>query len=567
MYLRDRQRNETRQVDLTPSGGQPNANGFGPSISDDGRFIAFLSAATDLASSPGSVQAFLLDRASGAIRRVSTDVTPAGPYDYVNDVTISGDGRKIAFTALDFLPTSTVNDADVFVADVASGSVQRVGEPTPGVSANGWVLNPSLSGDGRWVSYQSAATDLVAGDSGGKTDVFAEDLQTGAKQIVSVRGDGAQANDQSSDSQLNDDGCAIVFDSYATNLVGGGGTTTGQKTFVRDRCQGTTEAASITSAEAIELSDDDPQISGDGCFVVYTRGDSSTRSAMMRDRCLGQTTRIDISTAGELANGAVSESWVSLGGAKARYVVFSSKATNLAGSDSDAVVDVFLRDRANNTPPKAALVVTQTGNRVSVDATASADPDGFGLTGSIGFGDGTAETAGLTASHDYSRAGTYTLALSVTDSDGTTDRVYQAVTVTDPPPTTGPGGGNPPPGDNPSGRHQDAPHQRRAPLALELRRRPAWRQAGRHARRDAERHALRGRVADDELLEAHEGPARERPLQGRREEGHPLLDLQERRVVDAQACGRRGEDRVHRACRLEDPVAGHLPPDAAREGR
>ena len=164
VYLRDRQRNETRQVDLTPSGGQPNANGFGPSISDDGRFIAFLSAATDLASSPGSVQAFLLDRTSGAFRRIDTDVTPAGPYDYVNDVTISGDGRKVAFTGLDFLPTSTVNDADVFVADVASGAVQRVGEPTPGVSANGWVLNPSLSGDGRWVSYQSAATDLVAGD-------------------------------------------------------------------------------------------------------------------------------------------------------------------------------------------------------------------------------------------------------------------------------------------------------------------------------------------------------------------------------------------------------------------
>ena len=258
---------------------------------------------------------------------------------------------------------------------------------------------------------------------------------------------------------------------------------------------------------------------------------------------------------------------MSLGGAKARYVVFSSKATNLAGSDSDAVVDVFLRDRANNTPPKAALVVTQTGNRVSVDATASADPDGFGLTGSIGFGDGTAETAGLTASHDYSRAGTYTLALSVTDSDGTTDRVYQAVTVTDPPPTTGPGGGSPPPGDNPSGGTKTL---RISGVRLS---RSSFGVVPRGGKPDAthgatlERHALRGRVADDELLEAHEGPAREWPLQGRREEGHPLLDLQERRVVDAHACGRRGEDRVHWACRLEDPVAGHLPPDAAREGR
>lgn len=450
VYLRDRQRNETRQVDLTPGGGQPNGNGFAPSISDDGRYLAFLSTATDLASSPGSVQAFLFDRTTGAIRRVSTNVAPATPYNYVNDVTLSGDGRRLAYTALDYVQPSPPARADVFLGDVTTGAVRRLGEPTPGTMANGWVLAPSLSRDGSWVAYQSAATNLVTGDSNGRSDVFAENLDTGAKQLVSVRGDGAQANDDSVEAQMDDSGCAIVFSSWATNIVGGGGAATGTKTFVRDRCQGTTEAGSITSAEAVEASGHDPQISGDGCFVAYVRGTDPSRSAMLRDRCAGQTTRIDISTAGEPANNSVSEGWVAFGGAAGRYVVFSSKATNLAGADTDAVVDVFLRDRANNATPKAAFTVTQTGNRVTVDATGSSDPDGFALTGAIGFGDGTPESAGLSASHDYTRGGTYTLSVGVTDGDGATDRVYQAVTVSDPPPASaGPGSGDgtaPPPG-------------------------------------------------------------------------------------------------------------------------
>lgn len=442
VFLRDRKSGETRQVNLVPGGGQPNADAGQPSISDDGRYVAFLSGATNLASSPGSLQAFVYDRSSGQIRRLSTNVTPGGFYDQVIEVSISRDGRKVVFLAWDFLGTATMR-ADAFVVDVASGSVGRLAESAPGVQGNASVHQPTLSGDGRWAAYSSVASDLVPGDTNGTTDVFVENLETGARERVSVRGDGSQSNGSSTNPSIDASGCAIAFSSTATDMVVGA-EVTGTKTFVRDRCEGNTEAASRTNAFVVETSEPGPRVSGDGCSVAYLRGPPATRSMIVRDLCVGLTERIDVSTSGEPANGAVDTSIFNLGGAKGRFAVFASQASNLDGADSGTGLDVFLRDRAaQNTAPKAVVSVTAAGNRVTVDATGSSDPDGYVLSGTIGFGDGSPEVTGLTASHDYTRGATYTVAVTVTDADGVTDRIYQAITVPDA--VSPPAGGGPPP--------------------------------------------------------------------------------------------------------------------------
>jgi hypothetical protein len=439
LFLRDRARGVTQQVSLGPGGAQSDQSIQSLAMSGDGRYVAFYTSATTLAATPGGFQAFLWDRTTGLTRRVSTNVTPAGVYDLVNDVVISDDGSTVAYTGND----SETSRSDVFVVDVGTGAVKRVGEAAPGVMSNGSGYAPALSGDGRWVAYSSVASNLVTGDTNGYYDVFAENLATGARDRVSVRSDEQQANQSSFFSSVDGDGCLVGFGSSATNLVVGA-ETAGTKMFVRDRCHGETEVASVASNGTVGTGSGGPAISLDGCVVAFRTGAifspaPAGSGLALRDRCTGLTSRADISSGGEAANGTLTGGRLWIGGARGRYLPFTSQASNLDLGDTDTTLDAFLRDRADvNLPPHAVAGIGQSGSRVSVDATGSTDADGYTLTGAIGFGDGTPEVGALSALHDYARGGTYTLTITVTDADGATDRVYQAVTVPDPPP--------PPPG-------------------------------------------------------------------------------------------------------------------------
>jgi Tol biopolymer transport system component len=442
IFLRDRERGETRQVSLGLGGAQPDSYSGLPKLSSDGRFIVFYGNATNLAPSPGGLQVYLWSRDDGTIRRLSTNVSSSSTYTGVNDVDISDDGRRVVYTAF----TSGARD-DVFLVDVASGAVRRLAETSPGVQANGDVINPALSGDGKWVAYSTAATGLVPGntDSNGVYDIVRENVDTGVRQRVSITSDNGEPNAGSQFPSLSTDGCVIAFASSATNLAAGA-SLVGTKTFVRDVCGNTTEAVSISNSNVVGTTSGAPSISGDGCVIAFlTSGivvPAPTARAMgVRDRCEGVTSRVDVSTAGEPGNAAVTPGHFELAGRKGRYVTFSSAATNLVPNDSSSDLDAFVRDRGNNVAPEAAFSVAQAANRVTVDARGSHDPDGYKLTGSVSFGDGTPEATGLLLVHDYPRAGTYTVALTVTDADGATARTYQLVTVADPPPVAVPPGG------------------------------------------------------------------------------------------------------------------------------
>lgn len=442
VFLRDRLRGETRQVSLGPGGVQPNGESSQPSISDDGRFVAFYSTATNLADSPGGFQGYLYDRDQGSIRRISTNVAPTSFYTLVNTIRVSGDGRRVVYTA----NTADASRSDVFVAEVAGGAPRRLAEPAPGVQANASVSNGSLSGDARFAAYATAANNLVPSDANGYSDVFVENLETGAKERVSLTSTDGEADASSALPSLDRDGCTVVFASSATNLVAGA-TSRDSKAFVRDRCTGDTEAASVSNLGVVGANSGRPSISGDGCVVAFVTRDALlpapvTRGVAVRDRCAGLTSRVDLSTAGEPSNGAATPG-VELGGLHGRYIAFGSSGTNLSGADGDALLDAFVRDRANNIAPATVLVVSQQGARVTVDVSGSRDPDGYQLSGSTSFGDGSADAGGLVVSHDYARSGTYTVAVTVTDADGATARAFQAVTVPDPPAGGGPAGPGP----------------------------------------------------------------------------------------------------------------------------
>jgi hypothetical protein len=207
-------------------------------------------------------------------------------------------------------------------------------------------------------------------------------------------------------------------------------------------------------------------ISDDGCRVVFEAASivspapSSGNAAVLRDRCQGATSRLDLSSAGDPGAGNVSEVAISPG--TGRYVAFVTSSAGLVGADGNSLSDVFVRDLATNVAPVAALSVSVSGLTVTADASASTDPDGYGASATISYGDGSPAQNGLRGTHAFPRAGTYGVSVTVTDSDGVSSSKTVAVTVTDAPAAGGPGGL-----PLPIGRSQPTPPDSAAKLVLD----------------------------------------------------------------------------------------------------
>src|SRR5947207_7980736 len=246
----------TERVSVVSGGTEGNNASLGSALSADGRFVAFDSSATDLvaADTNGVSDVFVHDRQTGTTERVSVASDGAqgngssGLVTFAFPPALSADGRFVAFVsfATNLVASDTNGATDVFVHDRQTGTTERVSVASDGTEGNAASAGATLSADGRFVAFHSAATDLVAGDTNGTTDVFVHDRQTGITERVSVASDGTEGNKASSYPALSADGRFVAFDSDATNLVAGdtNGTT---DVFVHDRQTGTTERVSVPS--------------------------------------------------------------------------------------------------------------------------------------------------------------------------------------------------------------------------------------------------------------------------------------------------------------------------------
>jgi archaellum component FlaF (FlaF/FlaG flagellin family) len=261
IFVRDRTRGVTERVSVSSTGAQANsASSSEIALSRDGRYVAFASNASNLV--PGDVNGrsdvFVHDRRTGTTSSVS--VSDAGAFGNGDSLrpSISSDGRVVAFSSFaSNLSPGDVNAAlDVFVRDLKAGTTRRLSVSTTGQGGDGASGSASLDGQGRLAAFASLASNLVPGDTNEQPDVFLRDLRAGTTQRISVSPAGAQADASSQLPVISADGSVVVFDTLASNLLPGD--TPGTWDLVlRDLRAGTFEKIDVSSTgeRANNLSD------------------------------------------------------------------------------------------------------------------------------------------------------------------------------------------------------------------------------------------------------------------------------------------------------------------------
>jgi Tol biopolymer transport system component len=359
VYVRDRAGGATELVSVTSSGNEPNGASSEPDLSGDGRFVAFETAATNLVPGGPNAEIVVFDR----LTHTTTPVSVAGKKaaDGQNP-SISDDGRYVAFqsNSPDLAPghKASGNPPYIYVRDLVNQKTELVSVNSAGKPVGDFSRNPVISGDGRYVAFQSS---FVAGTTNGTSDVFVHDLQTGSTVLVSVNSAGVPADrGDASDPGISSDGRYIVFDAAAQNLVPDD-TNQAQDVFVHDMLTGQTTRISVDSVgnQANDSSDQvsvGPQISGDGRHVTFesaatnlVRNDTNTcpnafqplfnfaasgqcPDVFVHDLQTGATTRASVDSNGNQADGPSTDPAVNADGS---VVAFLSFATNLVPNDTN----------------------------------------------------------------------------------------------------------------------------------------------------------------------------------------------------------------------------------------
>src|SRR4051812_29584091 len=329
-----------------------------PSISADGRYVAFASRAGNLA--PGvktkKRQIYVKDMTTGQVTPASRASGPTGQIDEFDayDPSISADGRYVAFASSGKNLSPEANgESQVYVRDLVANTttlVSRVSGPS-GAAADGWSTEASISADGRKVAFVSSAHNLAGGLPASSENVFVRDLDSGVTELVSRAGgaDGAPG-EFSTEPSISADGRYVAFSSRSPL-----GTDDldeehfPEDIFVRDRAAGTTTLVSRESGPAGapgKVESSEPSISADGDHVAFssdaplTGKRSLDPNVFVRDVAAGTTQLVSV---GEDRSEGTFRRHPSVS-ADGRYVAFQSGGDKISAVDAEGRVDVFVRD-------------------------------------------------------------------------------------------------------------------------------------------------------------------------------------------------------------------------------
>lgn len=276
--------------------------------------------------------------------------TTANESNQVLQQDVSRDGRYVVFTsATALVPGDTNQASDVYLWDRMTSTHERISVAIGGGLADGPSERPSISADGRYVAFASAATNLVAGDTNGTVDVFVRDRVAGTTTRVSVSSTGAQVSGISRDPDISDDGTVVAFVSSAFELVPDDANGAAD-VFVRDLTTGVTTRVSVrTGGGEADQPSVSPVLSGDGNVVAFwsaatnlvAADSNAVADVFVHIRSSAVTERVSVSSTGGEANGYSGGPALSSDG---RFVAFSSNATNL-GPGSSGAGRTYVRDR------------------------------------------------------------------------------------------------------------------------------------------------------------------------------------------------------------------------------
>jgi Tol biopolymer transport system component len=348
-------------VSLTPEGFTGDSGSYSPSLSTDGRFVAFESDSANLVpgDNNGFSDIFVRDLVTGSIERASLNTLGREADLPCSEPSISGDGRFVVFESYStsLAPVSNPGVREVFVRDRVAGQTFIASVNPSGQSSNGSSGDASISLDGSRVAFHSWANNLTVDDFNNTLDVFVFDLASREVVLASRTHEGLGGDGPSLRPSLSRDGRLVAFHSDAHNMIPGD-VNNYSDCFVRDLENGTTERVSISSLAAAGNEDSDRAvITANGRLVAFhshasnlVHADSNfQQDIFVHDRISGETIRVSTSPEGVEGNFLSSEPWIAgLTGA----VVFESWAENFIPDDQNQVADVFVRSLSGLfTPP------------------------------------------------------------------------------------------------------------------------------------------------------------------------------------------------------------------------
>ncbi len=430
IYFYDTQTGVTELISINSDEQQGNGISRNPSISDDGRFVAFESHSDNLVGNDtnGVVDIFLRDRLNGETVRVNvSNENMETNNDSVTPV-ISGNGSVVAFRSIaNNLVAGDTNDVrDIFIRDLTTNTTSRVSISTTGQESNGTSFSsPDIDANGRYIVFYSAADNLVEGDDNAAWDVFLHDRELNETVRVSVNSDGEQANASSFVPAISAGGQYVVFGSGATNLA------------TQDNNQSwdifTHIAIQPNRAPIANAGDDAEMFMG----VSLELNGSGSTDPDGDTQILNYSWSIESAPPGSMATITPSDAVVAtfIPDIQGEYII----SLTVNDGELDSIADEVLISVVENLAPTAMIETSvQSGDvplTVDFNGSSSSDPEGATLLYHWDFSDPDslqATSTSVSDAHIFTQPGQYEVVLTVTDDFGKTGQSIVIINATAP---------------------------------------------------------------------------------------------------------------------------------------
>lgn len=371
------------------NGAPPNGPSAAPAVADQGRAIAFVSEASNLIGGDrnGRPDVYLRDALSGAIERISLAADGSEFADRTSiQPRISRDGRRIVYTNAADLSGEQAIDGRICVRERSAAGSRCISDAAPGVAGNGSSRHPDISGDGRYVVFESTSSNLVPEDDNAQVDVYLRDLESDGLRVLSRNGAGQIGDAGSGRPRLDCRGRVAVFESRAGNFDGP--IAPGVQNVYLASLVGSAGPRLISRAPNGAANGDSgrPVVSADGRWVVFesiasnlvTDDRNGVSDVFLADTLTGELRRLSVAASGVEGNGPSGRPSISCDGL---YIAFESEASNLVPNDGNGLSDVFVLDRVSGARVRASQsVLGDDANGRSTGPSFSADGTALGFT-------------------------------------------------------------------------------------------------------------------------------------------------------------------------------------------